>query len=205
MMTTIDGTLLKEFRADFKNAVLELEQKYNIVIDAGKISYASDSFEMKVKAKITSGDASIDQKCDFEKYCSKYGFSKEYYWVEFELNGGKYKFIGFNPNNRKKVCVIESVKSWERYKCEPVLVFNHVSLQASNKICDCEHCKNAVLKHGAYTGTTYIECGLSPSEEYFLLHPDELKRNATHPDESREKYCKYCQGIPKNGGITYDD
>lgn len=120
---------------------------------------------MKIKARITSGNKNVDQKIDFEKYCSKYGFSKEYYGAKFKLNGDNYKFIGFNPNNRKKVCVIESVKSGEKYKCEPELVFNHVNLQVSTNYCDCEHCKNAVLKRGAYTGAEYIECGCIPSEE----------------------------------------
>ncbi len=201
-MTIIDAKLLKEFRTDFKEAVSELEQKYNIVIEAKKISYSSDSFEMKVEAKITSGNKDDDQRRDFEKYCNRYGFSKEHYGTEFDLNGKKYRFIGFNPNNRKNFCVIESVNSSERYTCKPDLVVQYVDLQVSDKVINCEHCKNAILERGEYTGTKYIKCSLEPIEG---LTFDELMWDALHPDEARKKYCKFCPGTPKDGGTTFDD
>ena len=47
-MTTIDEKMLREFRQDFKAAVLSLEKKYGISIEAKKISYSKDSFNMVV-------------------------------------------------------------------------------------------------------------------------------------------------------------
>ena len=203
-MVTIDEKMLKEFRADFKTAVLDLEKNYGIRIEAGKISYTKDSFSMSVTAIVSSGDKEEDQKREFEKLCARYGFIKKNYGAEFLHQGKTYRFIGFDSHNRKNVCVISDTRSNTSFVCSADFVKKMISEHVDTK-CDCEHCKNAVCKIGAYTGTQFIECGLLPDEEYYMNHPEELKWAATHPEEAEMKYCSFVKGRQKNGGVTFDD
>ena len=102
-MTTIDEKMLREFRQDFKAAVLSLEKKYGISIEAKKISYSKDSFNMVVNATVSSGNKEDDQRLAFEKLCSQYGFRKEDYGAEFTYQGKQYRFVGFDSQKRKNV------------------------------------------------------------------------------------------------------
>ncbi len=110
-MTTIDEKMLREFRQDFKAAVLSLEKKYGISIEAKKISYSKDSFNMVVNATVSSGNKEDDQRLAFEKLCSQYGFRKEDYGAEFTYQGKQYRFVGFDSQKRKNVCIISDIIS----------------------------------------------------------------------------------------------
>ena len=203
-MATIDEKMLREFRQDFKSAVLSLEKKYGISIEAKKISYSNDSFNMVVNATVSSGNKEDDQRLAFEKLCSRYGFRKEDYGAEFTYQGKQYRFVGFDSRTRKNVCIISDPISKVSYKCSADLMKRMIS-DHHEKECDCEHCANAVCKTGAYSGTQFIECGLCPDEEYYLNHLDELDWAIKHPEEAEKKYCSFRKGIPQNGGVTFDD
>ena len=203
-MTTIDEKMLREFRQDFKAAVLSLEKKYGISIEAKKISYSKDSFNMVVNATVSSGNKEDDQRLAFEKLCSQYGFRKEDYGAEFTYQGKQYRFVGFDSQKRKNVCIISDTTSNVSYTCSADLVIRMIS-DHDEKEYDCERCANAVCKTGAYTGTQFIECGLSPHEEYYLNHPDELDWAIKRPEEAEKKYCSFRKGVPQNGRLTFDD
>ena len=203
-MATIDEKMLREFRQDFKSAVLSLEKKYGISIEAKKISYSNDSFKMVVNATVSSGNKEDDQRLAFEKLCSRYGFRKKDYGAEFTYQGKQYRFVGFDSQKRKNVCIISDTISNVSYTCSADLMKRMIS-DHDEKECDCEHCANAVCKPGAYTGTQFIECRLCPDEEYYRNHLDELNWAIKHPEEAEKKYCSFRKGIPQNGGVTFDD
>ena len=45
----INSENIKRFRKDFKKTVLELEEKYDIKMTLGNISYSQDSFHTKLE------------------------------------------------------------------------------------------------------------------------------------------------------------
>lgn len=47
----INQTTLSQFREDFQEAVKKLEEKYGVVIEAGRITYEASRFQFKVEVK----------------------------------------------------------------------------------------------------------------------------------------------------------
>ena len=203
-MTTIDEKTLKDFKKDFKETVVALEKKYGISIKAKKITYFKDSFSMVVEAAVSSGNKEADQRRAFEKLCARYGFQKDDYGAEFTYQDKELRFIGFDSRKRKNVCVVLETANNTSFVCSADFVKRMISKNLSTG-CDCEHCKNAVCRIGAYTGTQFIECGLRPDEDYYMNHPEELDWSIRHPEEAEKKYCCFVSGIPKKGDVTFDD
>jgi len=57
---TIDKATLKEFRADFKTTIAELEQKYNIKVELGAIRFDQGGFRTKMIAtNIKTGEKPV--------------------------------------------------------------------------------------------------------------------------------------------------
>ena len=54
----INTQMIKNFRADFAEAVKDLEKKYGVVIELKNINYASDNFEAKLQ--VTEGEDQYD-------------------------------------------------------------------------------------------------------------------------------------------------
>ena len=65
----------------------------------------------------------------------------------------------------------------------------------------CLSCKNAIKLTGAYTGTNYIECKIK-KDFAETATVEQLLKVITNPELGP---CKYSEGKPQNGGITYDD
>ena len=96
----IDKELLKEFREDFKQAVLELEDKYGFVIDLEQIKYGTTSFEGTLKVTEGESHEAVYRK-DFAAICSKYGFQESDFGKSFISSGKAYTIIGLMPNRKK--------------------------------------------------------------------------------------------------------
>lgn len=99
---------LSQFRADLKEAVAELERKYGVTIEPGKISYTDESFDIKVT--VTNEGGKERQYNEYIKLHLAYG--QEIY-KELEgkfgsfvtINNRTYEIIGIDPKSKYDILV----------------------------------------------------------------------------------------------------
>lgn len=93
-------TILKNFRKDFKEAVKDLEEKYNLEINIGNITYSDVDFQTKLNAVLIKDGKSVEQ-IEFEKYCEYYNLKPSDYNRKLKTQEkGTYYLIGFSPKAR---------------------------------------------------------------------------------------------------------
>ena len=97
---------LKAFRADFKDAVKELEAKYGVKVTITNIHYSDNDFhtKMEVVNAVTDDGKKVDRdKVEFERDCIYFGLKKSDYLREVHLYGrnGTYILYGVKTNARK--------------------------------------------------------------------------------------------------------
>lgn len=114
----INKTTLKAFREDFKNVIKTLEDKYELTIELGGITYDSSGFHVKMEA--TSGSSDEAERTKFEKAAMSfkyYGITADMYNKEFVGRDGKtYALVGLNTKAPKNACIIRAVNG-KQYKC----------------------------------------------------------------------------------------
>ena len=114
----INQATLKEFRADFQEAVKSLESKYGVVINAQKITYSSDSFSFKVEVQNGTSHEDVN-KTTFNKYCVLYGLEESDFGRVFKQGGEEFQIVGINPSKRKNNIVIKNTQTGSQYICPP--------------------------------------------------------------------------------------
>lgn len=118
----INNTMLKSFRKDFAAAVKSLEEKYEIKIGQGSISYSESEFSLKITCSVTGEQAEVAEKKKFEDDCMFYGFKPEDYKSKVRIDGKVFELIGFNNRSPKNNCRIVEVSTGKEYKCSDELV-----------------------------------------------------------------------------------
>lgn len=126
--TMVTKELLISFRTDFKEAVLALEDKYNITLDLKNISYTSNSFTTKLEAKVKGAELDI-ARTQWNNYCNKFFLRRQDFGKIIEINNKKYKIVGLKPRARKKAIIIESTNTQERFVATPNTIRNLVTLK----------------------------------------------------------------------------
>lgn len=112
----INTANLKAFRFDFQNAVKELEEKYGVKIEAGKIGYSSDNFNMKVEVKNIGENGEVEDK-DFSIYADSFGLKPEWLNASFQpRTGEKLKIVGINPRRWKNPVELVGIESGKKFK-----------------------------------------------------------------------------------------
>lgn len=99
-MGNITKVMLGNLRADFANAVKELESKYNIKIElgSGKFDDSSATFKLNVTGSGENGKV-IDSKAnDFMRYCEVFGLEKSDFGKSFHNMNGTYEICGIKPS-----------------------------------------------------------------------------------------------------------
>lgn len=86
-----------KFRADLKNAVKEIEGKYNISINIDRINYGDTSFDCKLHVKKADIDA---DRIEWNRYCYQYGLRSEDYNAIITFEGKTFQLLEINT--RKK-------------------------------------------------------------------------------------------------------
>lgn len=114
----INPKTLREFRADFQQAVKSLQEKYGVVIEPKKITYDSSSFVFKVEVLNGTNQEDI-KKENFERYCELYGLEKSDYGRTFKQGSSEFKIIGIDLGRRKKCIELLDVRSGKQYVCPP--------------------------------------------------------------------------------------
>ena len=121
----INNDSLKEFRADFSEAMKKLDEKYDITIYLGRITYYRNHFQ---------GTLTVDNGSDPEKIAEN-RFDEEvrdypetglrpgmYRQVFVGGNGRKYAALGFRRNAKKYPISIIDIRTGERRKATPNFV-----------------------------------------------------------------------------------
>ena len=100
----INPNELGKFRKDFLEAVAPLQDKYDITISLGNITYTADEFSGKMTVKNSRDKEEIERK-DFDRDVWKYehlGFEPGMYRRIFiGATGKRYAIIGFNTRSKK--------------------------------------------------------------------------------------------------------
>lgn len=111
------GTLM-EFRKDFKAAVASLEEKYDVTVLLGSISYNEDGFSSRMEVK-NSRDPEIIAKNDFDANVWKYehlGFHEGMYKRIFiGADGQRYAVTGFNTRAKKRAILMTRVSDGAKF------------------------------------------------------------------------------------------
>jgi hypothetical protein len=89
----------KLFREEMKKAVAELEEKFGVEINFGKITYDANSF--KINTEVSNGSKEDAKKSEFKRYCARYNLKPEDYGKTLENKGKTYILIGLEMNRRK--------------------------------------------------------------------------------------------------------
>lgn len=108
----INPNELTRFRADFKKMAEELQEKYDVTISLGSISYNEDEFSAKMTVNNGRDPEAIERK-DFDKNVWKYehlGFTKGMYRRIFlAANGARYAIVGFNTRAKKYPLIVADI------------------------------------------------------------------------------------------------
>lgn len=107
----ITPQLLSDFRKDFDALKKNLESKYGIVIDMGRITYESDRFHAKLEAQefdpacpYSSKDAqhAYRRAMDKDKVGLPYNHGFDLNWIgkKFDYRGKQYEVVGSGRRNR---------------------------------------------------------------------------------------------------------
>lgn len=116
----ITNAVLKEFRKDFKEAVKDLEEKYNIEIEIGNITYSDHDFRGKLTCVekgedgLSGNDAQLIRNHD--RLCGLYNIPKDAIGKTFKHGKDEFKYLGLNEKKRKNPVILEKVSDGKRYK-----------------------------------------------------------------------------------------
>ena len=108
----INSNTLQAFREDFKSAIEELEKKYNVSIDLGRITYNETNFSGKIEVTNLEGQET-DPYVKYAKYAQAfkschdlYGMPESILNKSFKQGNKTYTFIGFDLAKRKNFCTL---------------------------------------------------------------------------------------------------
>ena len=111
------------FRNEFKNAVADLELKFNVDISLGAIRYNEKEFSSKmtvIKLDDTSTNESKDQS-KWNALCEKFGLTPEHFGTTMEIRGEIYTIVGLKPSAKNrpspksKFVIIECNRTGKRF------------------------------------------------------------------------------------------
>jgi len=103
---------MDQFRIDLEEAVKEIAENYDIIINFKTMRYEPDgsSFTCSTEFKNKSVDGKDIMQVEFEKHCRKFGFEPKDYNAQIKLQGELYYLVGFKPRARTKPCIIKLVE-----------------------------------------------------------------------------------------------
>jgi len=111
--TEITRDLLRAIRGDFAEALKGIEEKYQINLNVGKISFTSTTFTAKIEGALKTVKSSTGETMNFTsieaiqyfKYAGMYGLPPLN--SKITLRGKEFIVVGFNPKATKNQVIIE--------------------------------------------------------------------------------------------------
>lgn len=193
----MNKVIAKEIMDALKIALTDIEEKYNITFNINKASFAEECIDFSLHG-IEAINKELAEEKEFEKYCRKYGFSKDMYGYTFtDKEGTTVKFIGFIPQNRKYSCMLQNIKNKEKYSCSPEFIRKYIERQEDNsskKEEKCAYCKHCNIDIGR-DGSICYECHYG-NEYMGKLSVGSLEWKKLLENTDYKPYCKYEKGRP---------
>ena len=113
---------IRNLTNDIMNMLSTLEEKYDVKINFGNVSYNEDEFHTKLTVMNTKSIKTEEEQ--FYENCIYYPMiDKDMYRKEFQgRDGKKYLLTGLNTKAKKNYCIIESVENGKSYSCQPIFL-----------------------------------------------------------------------------------
>ncbi len=105
---------LKDIRADIAEALKAVEDKYNMNLEVGRITYDSTSFRASLKANV--GNAEDGAKAEFEKYALRFGMEPSDFGKSFIMADDTFEITAIKPRARKYPVVAINKTNGKSYK-----------------------------------------------------------------------------------------
>jgi hypothetical protein len=123
-----DRQSLRALRADLDSAMATIANKYGIQLNAGNISFTSDTATIKVAAGIIkNGTAVTAEAKSFEQYKNLVGLGAFKVGDSINIQGKQYTITGYKPRSSKApVCVRNAQGSGFKVSVEMVKMYNSV-------------------------------------------------------------------------------
>ena len=123
-----DRQSLRALRADLDSAMATIANKYGIQLNAGNISFTSDTATIKVAAGIIkNGTAVTAEAKSFEQYKRLVGLGAFNVGDSINIQGKQYTITGYKPRSSKApVCVRNAQGSGFKVSVDMVKQYNSV-------------------------------------------------------------------------------
>ena len=107
-----------DFRRDFKHAMKALEEKHNVSIDMGSITYNEVKFTSKMEVISKEGveEGTSGAQITWDADCSQFGLKAEHFGKRVKLNDGTpATIVGMKARSYKYPIIVEA-SNGKRYK-----------------------------------------------------------------------------------------
>ena len=116
----INEKTLNDFSRDFKLALAELQEKYDVTVSLGNITYRKDGFSTKMTVN-NGRDPEEIEKREFDANVWKYAHlglePGMYRRIFIGKNGERYALVGFNTKAKKWPIITKRVSDGEPRVC----------------------------------------------------------------------------------------
>jgi hypothetical protein len=109
-MAIITPEFCKLFCKEFKKIIKSLEEKFDVRIELGTMSYDPD---VNLTTKMTVTVAGADETL-FKRHCQMYGLKESDYGKIVNLEGEDFKIVGLEPKRSKFPIALENVRTQRR-------------------------------------------------------------------------------------------
>lgn len=125
----INEAKVREVQSQIKKAIKEIEDKNNVQIKFGSVSYNSAYYTTTMKVTTTEKSEKVNSV--YEVICKRLGFTQNIIGMQFQGTNGIYEVVDIKTRNRKYPVIAESKSDGKMYKFST----NHIkSLIGGDKI-----------------------------------------------------------------------
>lgn len=110
----INEAKVKEVQRQINKAIKEIENKNNVQIKFGSISYNSAYYTTTMKVTTTEKSEKVNGV--YEKICKRLGFTQNIIGMQFQGINGVYEIVDIKTRNRKYPVIAESKSDGKMYK-----------------------------------------------------------------------------------------
>lgn len=120
----INKEMLNDFRKDFEQAVRSLEDKYNLKLELGTITYneLNQNFTASLKALDNRGG----EQASFNRYCSWYGLTPEDYKKRFIDRRHVYEIVGIDTRSKKYPIIVRDIETGNEVRYTSEYIRNNI-------------------------------------------------------------------------------
>lgn len=129
-----------EIRKDFKIAMKDFSEKYNLKVEMGTINFSGLEFSSKVKFESNDKKDDSNMRKEFEKHCGDYGLAPTDYKKRFTTKTTKtgvpqmFELVGFEITRPVNPLVAIMVKTGKEYIFRETLLKNNTAFNGKAEV-----------------------------------------------------------------------